>query len=169
VEEDSAAADEDGFAADVADPHQIESLIGRVRGVHGAIGGVIHLLPLRAASSETELSAAEWQRLVDQEVKGFFYLLRYAANDLKSDLSRGRFPLIGATTRIEYERHIEKDPAMVRRFQVIEVPEPNAQDAIAILAGVAPVYARHHGIRYAHDAVVSAVHLSQRFIAVVPE
>jgi ATP-dependent Clp protease ATP-binding subunit ClpC len=87
-----------------------------------------------------------------------------AANDLKSDLSRGRFPLIGATTRTEYERHIEKDPAMVRRFQVIEVPEPSAQEAIAILAGVAPVYAKHHGIRYAHDAVVSAVHLSQRFV-----
>ena len=87
-----------------------------------------------------------------------------AANDLKSALSRGRFPLIGATTKAEYERHIEKDPAMERRFQVVPVPEPSLPEAIAILSGVAPIYARHHGVRYVHDAVVSAVHLSQRFI-----
>jgi len=87
-----------------------------------------------------------------------------AANDLKSALSRGRFPLIGATTKAEYERHIEKDPAMERRFQVVPVPEPSVPEAIAILSGVAPIYARHHAVRYVHDAVVSAVHLSKRFI-----
>jgi ATP-dependent Clp protease ATP-binding subunit ClpC len=87
-----------------------------------------------------------------------------AANDLKSALSRGKFPLIGATTKSEYQRHIEADPAMDRRFQVIEVPEPGTDEAIAILAGVAPVYAKHHGVVFQHDALVSAVHLSKRFI-----
>ena len=87
-----------------------------------------------------------------------------AANDLKSALARGRFPLIGATTRAEYERHIEKDPAMERRFQVVPVPEPTVPEAIAILSGIAPSYSRHHGVRYSHDAIVSAVHLSKRFI-----
>ncbi len=87
-----------------------------------------------------------------------------AANDLKTALARGRFPLIGATTQAEYRRHIEKDPAMERRLQVITVPEPSVDEAITILAGVAPIYARHHGLAYAHEAVVSAVHLSKRFI-----
>ncbi|MFZ4578842.1 MAG: AAA family ATPase, partial [Myxococcota bacterium] len=87
-----------------------------------------------------------------------------AANDLKSALSRGRFPLIGATTKAEYERHIEKDPAMERRFQVVEVPEPTVPEAIAILSGVAPLYAKHHQVCYSHDAITSAVHLSKRFI-----
>ncbi len=87
-----------------------------------------------------------------------------AANDLKSALSRGKFPLIGATTRTEYERHIEKDPAMERRFQTVDVPEPSAAEAIAILSGVAPVYAKHHQVLYSHEAIQSAVHLSKRFI-----
>jgi ATP-dependent Clp protease ATP-binding subunit ClpC len=87
-----------------------------------------------------------------------------AANDLKSALSRGRFPLIGATTKAEYERHIEKDPAMERRFQVVEVTEPTVPEAIAILSGVAPLYAKHHQVCYSHDAITSAVHLSKRFI-----
>ncbi len=87
-----------------------------------------------------------------------------AANDLKSALSRGKFPLIGATTRTEYERHIEKDPAMERRFQTVDVPEPSAAEAIAILSGVAPVYAKHHHVLYSHEAIQSAVHLSKRFI-----
>ncbi len=87
-----------------------------------------------------------------------------AANDLKSALSRGKFPLIGATTRTEYERHIEKDPAMERRFQTVDVPEPSPSEAIAILSGVAPVYARHHQVLYSHEAIQSAVHLSKRFI-----
>lgn len=87
-----------------------------------------------------------------------------AANDLKTALARGKFPLIGATTQAEYRRHIEKDPAMERRLQVITVPEPSVEEAITILGGVAPIYAHHHGLAYAHDAVVSAVHLSKRFI-----
>ena len=87
-----------------------------------------------------------------------------AANDLKTALARGRFPLICATTRDEYRRHIEKDPAMERRLQLVEVPEPGAVEAIAILSGVATIYAAHHGLPYSHEAIVSAVHLSKRFI-----
>ncbi len=87
-----------------------------------------------------------------------------AANDLKSALARGKFPLIGATTQAEFERHILKDPAMERRFQLVPVAEPTVPQAIQILAGVAPVYARHHGVPYSHDAVQSAVYLSHRFI-----
>ena len=87
-----------------------------------------------------------------------------AANDLKSALSRGKFPLIGATTRAEYKRHIETDPAMDRRFQVVDVPEPSVPEALLIMAGVAPTYGRHHGVTYSHDALASAVHLSRRFI-----
>ena len=87
-----------------------------------------------------------------------------AANDLKTALSRGKFPLIGATTRVEYRRHIEKDPAMERRFQVVDVPEPDVDEATAILAGVAPTYAQHHGLPYGHEAIRSAVHLAKRFI-----
>lgn len=87
-----------------------------------------------------------------------------AANDLKSALARGTFPLIGATTRAEYKRHIEADPAMDRRFQVVDVAEPTVPEALQILAGIAPVFGRHHGVTYAHDALTSAVHLSKRFI-----
>jgi ATP-dependent Clp protease ATP-binding subunit ClpC len=87
-----------------------------------------------------------------------------AANDLKSALSRGRFPLIGATTRAEYKRHIESDPAMDRRFQVVEVPEPSAAEAVLILAGISAIYGKHHAVAYHHDALVSAVHLAKRFI-----
>lgn len=87
-----------------------------------------------------------------------------AANDLKTALARGRFPLIGATTREEYIQHIEKDGALDRRFQVIEVPEPTKEEAIAILSGVAPLYVEYHGIPYSHEAIASSVHLSHRFI-----
>ena len=87
-----------------------------------------------------------------------------AANDLKTALSRGKFPLIGATTRAEYRRFIEADPAMERRLQIIDVPEPSPEEAIAILTGIAPTYEEHHGVPFSHDAIVSAVELSQRFL-----
>jgi ATP-dependent Clp protease ATP-binding subunit ClpC len=87
-----------------------------------------------------------------------------AANDLKAALSRGRFPLIGATTPAEYRRHVERDPAMERRLQVIEVPEPDEDEAVTILRGIAPVYEQHHGLPYDGEAMVAAVRLSQRYI-----
>lgn len=87
-----------------------------------------------------------------------------AANDLKTALARGRFPMIGATTAAEYRRYIEADPAMSRRFQIIEVPEPTPDEAIAILSGLVPILQKHHGLPIDHDAVVAAVELSRRFL-----
>jgi ATP-dependent Clp protease ATP-binding subunit ClpC len=87
-----------------------------------------------------------------------------AANDLKAALARGEFPCIGATTPQEYHRHIEKDPALDRRFQPIEIDEPSEDDAIAILRGVIDRYERHHGVVYSARAVEAAVRMSRRYI-----
>jgi acyl transferase domain-containing protein/NAD(P)-dependent dehydrogenase (short-subunit alcohol dehydrogenase family) len=76
---------EDGiYVADLADPVQVDALLDRIRRDHGRIGGVVHLLPLRTVPPVQDLSAATFGRLVDQEVKGLFYLLRFASSDLKS-------------------------------------------------------------------------------------
>lgn len=88
-----------------------------------------------------------------------------ASNMLKPALSRGELRAIGATTLQEYKRHIEKDPALERRFQPILVEEPSAQDAIAILRGLKEKYEVHHGIRISDSAIVAAVNLSSRYIA----
>ncbi len=87
-----------------------------------------------------------------------------AANMLKPALSRGELRAIGATTIKEYQRHIEKDPALARRFQPVYVDEPNTEDAIAILRGLKEKYELHHGVRITDDAIVSAVTLSVRYI-----
>ena len=87
-----------------------------------------------------------------------------AANELKTALARGEFPCIGATTRDEYKKHIEKDPAMERRFSPIDIDEPAPDEAILILEGAVGPYADHHGVDYTYDAVHAAVQLSHRFI-----
>ncbi|BDG07225.1 AAA family ATPase [Anaeromyxobacter paludicola] len=87
-----------------------------------------------------------------------------AANELKAALARGEFPCIGATTHDEYRQHIEKDPALERRFAPVLVREPSIDDATAILEGLLPRYEQHHQIRYAPDAVASAASLSARYI-----
>lgn len=87
-----------------------------------------------------------------------------AAGELKAALARGRFPCIGATTSEEYSRYIESDPAFRRRFQVVEVEEPNAEDCVAILQGVLPAYSSHHKVTYTDEAVEAAVRFSQRYI-----
>ncbi len=87
-----------------------------------------------------------------------------AASILKPPLSRGEIRLIGATTREEYRRHIEKDAALERRFQPIDLYEPSEEEAIAILRGVRPRYEKHHGIHIADEALVAAVTLSARYI-----
>lgn len=87
-----------------------------------------------------------------------------AAGELKAALARGRFPCIGATTSEEYSRYIESDPAFRRRFQVVEVEEPNAEDCVAILQGVLPAYSEHHKVTYTDEAVEAAVRFSQRYI-----
>jgi ATP-dependent Clp protease ATP-binding subunit ClpC len=87
-----------------------------------------------------------------------------AANDLKAALARGEFPCIGATTPQEYHRYIEKDPALERRFQPIEVEEPSEDDALLILQGIIEKYENHHGVYFQPDALVAAVRMSRRYI-----
>jgi ATP-dependent Clp protease ATP-binding subunit ClpB len=87
-----------------------------------------------------------------------------ASNLLKPALARGELHAIGATTIREYQKYIEKDPALERRFQPILVEEPSIEDAIAILRGLKEKYEIHHGIRISDEAIVSAVYLSARYI-----
>ena len=87
-----------------------------------------------------------------------------AANILKPALARGEFRAIGATTLNEYQKHFEKDPALVRRFQPVTVAEPNTEDAIAILRGLKHKYEIYHGVQITDEAIVSAVHLSSRYV-----
>ncbi len=87
-----------------------------------------------------------------------------ASNMLKPALARGDIRIIGATTLKEYQKHIERDPALTRRFQPVHVHEPNLEDAIAILRGIAEKYELFHGVRITDDAIVSAVQFSSRYI-----
>ncbi|MFK7952543.1 MAG: ATP-dependent chaperone ClpB [Ekhidna sp.] len=88
-----------------------------------------------------------------------------AANLLKPALARGELHAIGATTLQEYQKYIEKDKALERRFQSITVDEPSVPDAISILRGIKDKYEIHHGVRVKDDAVIAAVELSHRYIA----
>lgn len=87
-----------------------------------------------------------------------------AANILKPALARGSLHAIGATTIQEYRKHIEKDPALERRFQPIMVSEPSVEDTIAILRGLKEKYEVHHGVRITDSAIVAAAKLSARYI-----
>lgn len=86
-------------------------------------------------------------------------------NMLKPALARGKIRVIGATTLGEYRKHIEKDPALERRFQPVMLDEPNREDAITILRGIKGNYERHHGVKIADAAVVAAVDLSTKYIS----
>lgn len=88
-----------------------------------------------------------------------------ASNLLKPALSRGELRAIGATTLKEYQKYIERDPALERRFQPIYVQEPSAEDAIAILRGIKEKYEVHHGVRIKDSAIKAAVELSNRYIS----
>jgi len=88
-----------------------------------------------------------------------------ASNMLKPMLARGELHCIGATTLKEYQKHIEKDAALERRFQPVLVVEPNIDDAIAILRGIKEKYEVHHGVRITDPALVGAVKLSDRYIS----
>ena len=88
-----------------------------------------------------------------------------AANLLKPALARGELHAIGATTLKEYQKHIEKDKALERRFQAVTVDEPSTPDAISILRGIKDKYEVHHGVRIKDDAVIAAVELSHRYIS----
>ncbi|MGD9546583.1 MAG: ATP-dependent Clp protease ATP-binding subunit [Candidatus Krumholzibacteriia bacterium] len=87
-----------------------------------------------------------------------------ASNILKPALARGELHCVGATTIDEYRQHIEKDPALERRFQPVMVEEPSWEQAVAILRGLKERYEVHHGIRITDGAIVAAVKLSQRYI-----
>lgn len=87
-----------------------------------------------------------------------------AANLLKPALARGQLRTIGATTWSEYKRHIEKDPALTRRFQVLQIAEPDEQVAVAMLRGLVPALEKHHGVWITEEAVRAAVTLSHRYI-----
>lgn len=87
-----------------------------------------------------------------------------AANILKPELSRGSIKLIGSTTLREYRKYIESDPALERRFQPINVEEPNEEETIEILRGLKGVYEKHHNVLIKDDAIKAAVNLSKRYI-----
>ncbi len=88
-----------------------------------------------------------------------------AANLLKPALARGELHSIGATTLKEYQKYIEKDKALERRFQAVIVDEPNVPDAISILRGIKDKYELHHGVRIKDEAIIAAVELSSRYIS----
>ncbi|MBI3005153.1 MAG: ATP-dependent chaperone ClpB [Ignavibacteriales bacterium] len=88
-----------------------------------------------------------------------------AANMLKPALARGDLRAIGATTIDEYRKHVEKDPALERRFQPILIDEPNVEDTVSILRGLKERYEVHHGVRITDGAIVAAAQLSHRYIS----
>ncbi len=88
-----------------------------------------------------------------------------ASNIMKPFLARGEIQLIGATTREEYRKYIEKDAAFERRFQPIAVEEPTREESIAILNGLKPQYEQHHHVHYTAGAIRAAVELSERYIS----
>ena len=87
-----------------------------------------------------------------------------ASNMLKPALARGELHAIGATTLKEYQKYIERDPALARRFQPVYVEEPSLEDAVSILRGLKEKYELHHGIRITEEAIGAAVQLSSRYI-----
>ncbi|MEZ6130406.1 MAG: ATP-dependent chaperone ClpB [Planctomycetaceae bacterium] len=88
-----------------------------------------------------------------------------ASNLLKPALARGELHCVGATTLDEYRKHIEKDPALERRFQPVIVQEPNVEDTISILRGLKDRYESHHGVRITDDSIIAAATLSDRYIS----
>jgi ATP-dependent Clp protease ATP-binding subunit ClpB len=87
-----------------------------------------------------------------------------ASNLLKPALARGELHCVGATTLDEYRKHVEKDPALERRFQPVIVQEPNVEDTISILRGLKEKYETHHGVKITDDALIAAATLSDRYI-----
>ena len=87
-----------------------------------------------------------------------------AANILKPALSRGEVQVIGATTLDEYRKNIEKDAALERRFQPVQINEPSAEDAVEILKGLRDKYEAHHRIKIPDEAIEAAVKLSVRYV-----
>ena len=87
-----------------------------------------------------------------------------ASNLLKPALASGTIRCMGSTTYKEYRQHFEKDRALVRRFQKIDINEPTVEDAIAILKGLKPYFEDYHRLKYTNEAIEAAVQLSSRYI-----
>ncbi len=87
-----------------------------------------------------------------------------AANILKPELSRGYIKVIGSTTLREYRKYIEKDPALERRFQPLQIQEPDEEETLKILQGIKGIYEKYHNVIISEDAIKAAVHLSKRYI-----
>ncbi|MBU1174858.1 MAG: AAA family ATPase, partial [Alphaproteobacteria bacterium] len=88
-----------------------------------------------------------------------------ASNLIKPALARGELHCVGATTLDEYQKHVEKDAALARRFQPVFIDEPNVEDSISILRGIKEKYELHHGVRISDSALVAAATLSNRYIS----
>jgi ATP-dependent Clp protease ATP-binding subunit ClpC len=131
-------------------------------GVRGALADKLARLRAEVARAEGRvlLFLDELHALVGSEGAGPDDL----AGELKAALARGELPCIGATTDAEYKKHLERDPALARRFSRIDVAEPSAEACLAILRGVVPRYEAHHEVRYDAEAVEHAVSLSVRFL-----
>ena len=87
-----------------------------------------------------------------------------ASNILKPSLSNGTLHCIGSTTYKEFNNYFEKDRALVRRFQKIDIKEPSKEETIKILSGLKTYYEKHHRIKYSNDAIITAVELSHKYI-----
>ncbi|MDD9911911.1 MAG: ATP-dependent chaperone ClpB [Alphaproteobacteria bacterium] len=121
------------------------------------------LKEVEAAAGEIVLFIDELHTLVGAGATGEGSM--DASNLLKPALARGELHCVGATTLDEYRKHIEKDPALARRFQSVYVGEPSVEETISILRGIKEKYEVHHGVRIADNALVAAAQLSDRYIS----